>query len=233
MKHILIALFLTALSFQVAAVERKTAEQINPDELIAETQQDVSQSRDHIAFVWYIPSEYWTAGSNADTRLPGEEQEQIQQTMANLTVIAIVQGDYPPIGPVRYYDRNYLLKTVRFFRVDAEGERHPLQPYQSVTRPVRMLIGSIAPALGATIGSLGDNLQFFVFNDQTLDRKRLMDPGLPGGLIVELTGKEGRSLQAEFEFPLNSLYVPRKCPNGTPAHISWRYCPWTGKKLPE
>ena len=96
-----------------------------------------------------------------------------------------------------------------------------------------MLIGSIAPALGATIGSLGDNLQFFVFNDQTLDRKRLMDPGLPGGLIVELTGKEGRSLQAEFEFPLNSLYVPRKCPNGKPAHISWRYCPWTGKKLPE
>jgi hypothetical protein len=36
---------------------------------------------------------------------------------------------------------------------------------------------------------------------------------------------------AELELPLDSLFVPRLCPNGKPAHVSWDYCPWSGKKL--
>ncbi len=232
MKRILTTLFAAALLTEAVAVERKAINQINPDELVAETQQDVAQSREQIAFVWYLPLEYWQATLNRNLDLTPEEKERILRTVTGLTVIAVVRGECPQSGPVRYYSRRELQKTVRFFRVDANGERYPLQPYLSVTAPVRMLIGSITPVLGGTIGSLGENLHFFVFNDQTGNRERLLDPAQPGGLIVELAGKENK-LQAEFEFPLNSLYVPRKCPNGKPAHISWRYCPWTGKKLPE
>lgn len=234
MKYPLTILFIAiAALLPAAALERKPADKINPDELVAETQLDAAGSRDHIAFVWYIPLEYWQAALCRNTDLTPEEKQEILRTVSGLTIIAVVQGDCPQLGRIRYYDRNYLQETARFFRIDAAGEQHPLRPYQTVTEPVRLLVDSIAPALSTAIGGLGENLHFFVFNDQTIDRKRLLDPGLPGGLAVELSGKEGRKLRAEFEFPLNALYVPRQCPNGKPAHVSWRYCPWTGKKLPE
>jgi hypothetical protein len=34
-----------------------------------------------------------------------------------------------------------------------------------------------------------------------------------------------------LETPLNSLFVPRTCPNGKPAHVSWKFCPWGGERL--
>ena len=64
------------------------------------------------------------------------------------------------------------------------------------------------------------------------DGKRILDPYQPGGLQVDLKRKNNQPLQAKIEFPLNSLYVPRRCPNGKPAHVSWKFCPWTGAKLP-
>ena len=233
MKQLLTILFATALILPATGVERKPAEAINPDELVAETQLDVAQSRDRIAFVWYIPSEYWQAALNRNSDLSPAVKDEILRTVTGLTVIAVVQGECPPVGQIRYYDRNYLLNNTRFFRIDVNGERHPLQPYRVVSPQVERLIGSIPTMLGTAIGSLGENLHFFVFNDRTLDRKRVVDPALPGGLAVELNGRGGETFHAEFEFPLNSLYVPRLCPNGKPAHVSWRYCPWTGEKLPE
>ena len=233
MKQLLIILFAAALIFPATGVERKPVEEINPDELVAETQVDVARVRNQIAFVWYIPVEYWQAVLNRNGDLNPEEKANILRTMTGLMVVAVVQGECPPIGPIRYYGRNHLLKNTRFFQIDAAGGQHPLRPYLSVNDQVRMLVESIAPSLGSAIGPLGDNLQFFIFNDQTIDRKRLLDPAQPGGLIVELAVAGGEPLRAEFEFPLNALYVPRICPNGKPAHVSWRYCPWTGKKLPE
>ncbi|MBS1371730.1 MAG: hypothetical protein HPZ91_17430 [Lentisphaeria bacterium] len=233
MKYILTMLFAAAMILPAAAIERKPADKINPDELVEETLLDVSGGKDHIAFVWYIPSEYWTAVINRNNDMAPPEKARAQRTMKGLTVVAVVQGDFPQVGPIRYYDRNYLQNSLTFFRVDASGKLHHVLPYRTVSGQVKTLIESIAPTLGSAIGSLGDNLQFFVFNDQTVDGKRVIDPCQPGGMLVELTRKDGQKLQAKFEFPLNSLYVPRKCPNGRPAHVSWRYCPWTGKKLPQ
>ena len=48
---------------------------------------------------------------------------------------------------------------------DAEGKKHELFPYKTIAGDVKNLLDSIAPALGASVGALGDNLQFFVFND--------------------------------------------------------------------
>ena len=221
------------LALPLGALEKKPVEKIDLDQLIEETLLDVSRSKDHIAFVWYIPNEYWNAVISQNPEMNQIEKVQARLTMNTLSVVAVIQGDVSPVGPVRYYERVYLQETAKFHRVDAEGKKHELFPYKTIAGDVKNLLDSIAPALGASVGALGDNLQFFVFNDLADDGKRSLDPYQPGGLQVDLKRKNNQPLQAKIEFPLNSLYVPRRCPNGKPAHVSWKFCPWTGAKLPE
>ena len=59
----------------------------------------------------------------------------------------------------------------------------------------------------------------------------MVDPYLQGLISVQIAKRNGDLMTADIEMPLNSLFVPRKCPNGKDAHISWKYCPWSGKLL--
>ena len=72
---------------------------------------------------------------------------------------------------------------------------------------------------------------FFVLSD-TDQGDRLLSPYGNSTLLVTLTNKKGEVLEPiRFEMPLDSLFVPRMCPNGKPAHVSWVVCPWDGSKL--
>lgn len=150
------------LALPLGALEKKPVEKIDLDQLIEETLLDVSRSKDHIAFVWYIPNEYWNAVISQNPEMNQIEKVQARLTMNTLSVVAVIQGDVSPVGPVRYYERVYLQETAKFHRVDAEGKKHELFPYKTIAGDVKNLLDSIAPALGASVGALGDNLQFFV-----------------------------------------------------------------------
>jgi hypothetical protein len=81
------------------------------------------------------------------------------------------------------------------------------------------------------MGNLGKNFHFYVLSDKRNSSHRLIDPYKKGLIEIQLMKNKDDLINAEIELPLNCLYVPRKCPNGKDAHISWSYCPWTGKKL--
>jgi len=221
------------LVFSLGALEKRPPEKIDLDQLTEETLLDASRSKDHIAFVWYIPTEYWNAVISQSHEMGQLEKVRAKLTMNTLTVIAVVQGDIPPTGPVHYYEKLFLQDKLKFTRIDEQGKTHEYIPYKTYSGEVKSLLESIVPAIGASVGTLGDNLQFFVFNDQAANGERILDPYKPGALEIELVRKNNRKFKVKLEFPLNSLYVPRHCPNGKPAHVSWKYCPWTGKKLPE
>lgn len=233
MKRITTALLVTIFVFSLGALEKRPPEKINPDQLTEETLLDASRSKDHIAFVWYIPAEYWKAVISQNHEMSQLEKVRAGLVMSTLTVVAVVQGDLLRSGSVLYYDQPFLQENVKFTRIDAKEERHDLIPYKTYSGEVKKLLEAIAPALGASVGPLGDNLQFFVFNDQSDDGSRVLDPYLPGALEVELKRKSGQTLRVRQELPLDALFVPRLCPNGKPAHVSWKFCPWTGKQLPE
>ncbi len=233
MKWLLSAVLTAGFVLSLAALEKKPLEKINLEELTEETLLDASRSKDHIAFVWYIPTEYWSAVISQNQEMGQQEKKRAMLTMQTLTTIAVVQGDVSPAGPITYYEGVFLRENLRFLRVDAEGKEHELQLLKTPSGEVKQLLEAIAPALNASIGTLGNHLQFFVFNDLEVTGNRTLDPYLSGKLIVELKRKNGRGLEVELNFPLNSLYIPRPCPNGKPAHVSWKFCPWTGTKLPE
>ena len=105
-------------------------------------------------------------------------------------------------------------------------------PVEPVPEDVQPLLTVLVPAMGAAMGNLGRNLHFFVFQDQ-VENARLFSPFDPGAVVVKLGGRERRQdISLSIDRPIDSLLVPRLCANGKPAHVSWNFCPWDGKKLP-
>jgi len=94
-----------------------------------------------------------------------------------------------------------------------------------------LLLSMFKPMLGAAMGNMGENFHFFTLIDEDETGTRVIDPYRSGILKFNFAKRDGEQLKTQIEFPLNELFVPRKCPNGKDAHISWKYCPWTGKLL--
>ena len=83
------------------------------------------------------------------------------------------------------------------------------------------------------MGNLGSNMHFYVLNDRAKSVSRLLDPYRKGQIEIQLERRDKVLMDGSIEMPINALFVTRKCPNGKDAHISWKYCPWSGKKLEE
>ena len=82
------------------------------------------------------------------------------------------------------------------------------------------------------MGNLGENMHFFVLPDVDSAGARLVSPHEFGTVEVKLGGRDSSSpVQLSVELPLDALFVPRVCPNGKPAHVTWTHCPWGGSKL--
>ncbi|MBW4643856.1 MAG: hypothetical protein KME23_12850 [Goleter apudmare HA4340-LM2] len=62
--------------------------------------------------------------------------------------------------------------------------------------------------------------------------RKIGSPYKSGKLNISFNGKGNQQIGSVVNLPLNSLFIPRLCPNGKPAHVSWKYCPWDGTPLP-
>ena len=115
----------------------------------------------------------------------------------------------------------------------AGGEKQSLSPMQTIDPDLAIVLGVFKPILGAAMGELGNNFHFYVLNDRLESSDRVLDPYEEGRINIQLVKRDEGLMDASIELPLNALSVSRKCPNGKNAHISWKYCPWSGKKLEE
>lgn len=203
-----------------------------PD-LVHETQLNFSPpGGNHIAIGWWIPQEYWI---NIFRNTTGSDPQSIDtalKLLRNYALLAVFQCDNER-GNYRFYQQQQIASGLQVFYQPEEGRRERLRPVQDLPADLEVLIASITPLLTNVMGNMGRNFTFFVFQDLDVNGKRTVDPYLPGSLEIQLRQKNNKVLKKQLDFPLNSLFLPRLCPNGVPADASWKFCPWTGIRLPE
>ena len=191
----------------VAAQERLPVEKVYLPDLVHETQLNFSPpGGNHIAIGWWIPQEYWI---NIFRNTTGSDPQSIDtalKLLRNYALLAVFQCDNER-GNYRFYQQQQIASGLQVFYQPEEGRRERLRPVQ--------------------------DLPAFVFQDLDVNGKRTVDPYLPGSLEIQLRQKNNKVLKKQLDFPLNSLFLPRLCPNGVPADASWKFCPWTGIRLPE
>jgi hypothetical protein len=207
----------------VNAVERRKPQEIPANELLKETQ--VANSMPHsVDFVWWIPSEYWDSTSSASA----------SRVFRSVFIIAVVQADISPFGNFNFFSKPTIQRGLKVTYTDSNSNALVLKPTDKVSDNVSSFLMFIQPIITRTVGKFGENISFFVYNTLDSSGKRIASPYESGNLKISLSDKNGvQRSEKVIEFPLNSLFVPRICPNGKPAHISWKYCPWDGTRLSE
>lgn len=225
------ALFI-GMAYPAAAIERKVFSEVDTATLTNETQ--VVKDDNRLDLVWYIPVEFWAATLSQDPTVTAEQTEEFLAVFEPYFIVAVVQADVSPFGAFDFYDRATVAENLRIASLDADGQETLLSVIDNPAPDVDLLLQQIAPVLGAAMGQMGQNFHFYVLSDEDHQGARQVSPYGDGALKVTTKNRVGLEMNSfGFEFPLDSLFVPRLCPNGRPAHVSWEFCPWTGQMLPK
>lgn len=225
---------LLCIAVTLQAATSKPIENINSDALTNELQATTTEER--FEMVWWIPQEFWAVTLKQSADVSDEMAQPLLDQLEPYAMLAVVQADISPLGAFDYYDEQTVLSHLRLIYSDAEGAEHELMPLDAENLPgdVTLLQQQITPLLKAAMGPMGSHLWFFTFKAIDDHQEQIMSPYEAGQLTINTADGVGEHiLKHRFQFPLDSLFVPRRCPNGRDAHISWKFCPWTGEALPE
>ncbi len=234
MKRLIVSAIVVFVAANAFALQKKPILEVDTNAVAGETQITPSPAGDdHMALVWWIPHEFWQAVLAQDATTSEVDKKSTLHALRPVSLFAVVQADISSFGAFNFYSKQRIEENMIITFTDATGKKQRLMPVQAIDGDFEIIIGIFKPILGAAMGNLGNNFHFFVLNDLQLGGDRLIDPYRKGLIKVQLEKKNNGLMAAEVEMPLNSLFVPRKCPNGKDAHVSWNYCPWTGKRLPD
>jgi len=230
-KYFILSLSIATLSSPSTAAEKRPSKDIDTDEMTSECQISPVTQSDHLALAWWIPNEFWEANLDQDPTTAPEDKKEMLDAMRGTSILAIVQADITNLGVFKFYDEETVSETQKLSYIDADGKAHKLVILEQVKPELQMVMGIMKPMLSNAMGEMGKNFHFYILDDVGENKQRVLDPYKKGSLKIGLETKALEKLNAEIKFPLNSLFVPRLCPNGQKAHVSWEFCPWTGKKL--
>lgn len=235
MKKLFIAVMMsTMVSTGAVAVERKPIEQIDTNAFTSDTQVTASGAgENHIALAWWMPIEFWESIFAKDKNASEAAEKSVLDAMSGVSLIAVVEADVSALGAFDYYAKEEIEEGMKLSYFDSDGQKHSLSPVEKIDPDLEVVLGTLKPVLTAAMGNLGNNMHFYVLNDRAESSSRLLDPYEKGRIDIKISTRDDVPMYANIEMPINALFVPRKCPNGKDAHVSWQYCPWSGTKLEE
>ena len=226
------ALFAALAASATFGAERKPLVEIDTDQFTEDTQSMAQGAGDeHLALAWWIPNEFWGSILERDATTPQSDKDAMLEALAGVSLLAVTQADISRFGAFNFYDKEQVEEGMSVTFQDEEGAPQQVKLLRNPNPDLEIVLSIFKPILGNAMGQLGQNMYFYVLDDVSKSDFRILDPYEPGQIRVALTRSDSKALSAEIDLPINSLFVPRKCPNGKDAHITWAYCPWSGEKL--
>lgn len=224
----ILTLCLVVLTGNLHAAEKKAPVDVDVDAMTAETQ-SVQSSASGMTFAWWIPVEFWEANWRQSGQIPPDQIGFLIDTASEYSILAVAQAEVSPFGAFSFYSQEDVLEGLKF-QVREGGNLTTLEQADTVSPDMTLLISQMRPVVAAVLGQMGQNLHFAIFPAMNGDGDRIPSPYEKNEIVVEF-GNGDEAIVLDIELPLDSLFVPRVCPNGKPAHVSWSYCPWSGKAL--
>jgi hypothetical protein len=192
-------------------------------ELVQETQKSTTVDG-QVSMVWWMPQEFWDESLKASgAAVPEEMRTQILTLMANYNIIAVLRGRTGALGLTDVQPKAEMQKNIS---LESGGKViAPLAPEQ-LDPGAQVLLAQLKPGLAATIGQMGQAMEFLVYPGQA-EGSRLIDPVKAGELKVVFYGQTHR-----IRLPLGSL-MPLRVDGKTGEQFpgNYQFNPFTGDKL--
>jgi len=193
------------------------------EDLLPEVQKNVGRNG-RVAFLWWMPAEYFETKQSANNPA-------YFAGFRNNTVVAVAFGKVQPFGILDFVSLDTARSRVTMR--DANGTEY--KPVENVPEDVRVPLEMMKPVFSASLGKLGENIQFLVFAGRAQNGTRIADPRGQrefSMVVKELTGEPETTVI--WRLPLSGLFPPKYCPTGKEkVEASWKFCPWHGIPLPE
>jgi len=233
MKSALLSLILLfAIATITNAQERYSIADVSADAILEETQVTPRGAGDHhVAQFSWMPLEFWKAIFTRDHSLSEAGKKEMIRAFTDIILLSVVQADISAFGTFNFYNEKEVSENLDFTFTDSTGEIHELKMITEIDDDLQMILSIFKPILSSGMGNLGDNTHFFVFEDSNGPSERLINPYEKGRINFSLARRDDVVMNGSINTPLNSLFIPRTCPNGEEAHVSWNYCPWSGERL--
>lgn len=194
--------------------------------VIAETQK-MSDKVDEMTLVWWIPEEFWRISFAQDPTVTEAQVEEFVKVLRPYTLILVVDGKIGAFGGVTYESEATIQAGIKV--KDSEGTRYRPISRDEIDADTKNFLSMMGPVLVNMLGSMGQNMHFFLFPAKNKKGQNIADAKKEGSFSVELGEREFR-----WRLPLGSLLPPKICPTcGEKLSGAYKFCPWDGTKLPE
>jgi hypothetical protein len=196
----------------------------NIQKLIAETQRTASNAN-RVAFVWWIPVDFWRMSMDANANVTKEQADQFIAILASYTLVALADGDIGPVGGVTWKGEEALRSALMV--IDGNGREYQPIPSAQVSPDAANVSAILKPVLANMVGSLGQNVHFFYFPATGEGGTPIVNPRSDGTFAVKVAGEVYR-----WHLPLGALLPEKVCPaDGERMNGAWKFCPRHGKEL--
>lgn len=218
---IVILVFLLCSCLRAGFAQGQT---INLNDLIQETQKR-SDRVGEMSFTWWIPLDYWRVSLSQNPSITAEQIGNILNIFRPYTLIAVVDGKISSYAGVTYKTEAETRSSIQI--KDKKGNVYLPLSEEAISVEAKSFLASMKPALANALGSMGQNMNFFVFPGKDKDGQDIADARKEGAFSVILGERELR-----WTLPLSSLLPLKTCPTcNEKLSGSYKFCPWDGTKL--
>ena len=195
-----------------------------PADLVPDLQK-MARTPGVVAFVWWLPPEFWIVSAAADPTLDEDQGRELARIFQKHMFFGIVDAEQSPLGFPEYRTPEATRKRLRL--TDANGATYRPLEQSEIDPQASAFLKMFQPALGAIIGDMGENMRFFAFPVEDVEGRPIAGATQAGSFTITIGDEEFR-----WALPLDSLAPPKLCPtDGEELKGTWNYCPIHGDRL--
>jgi hypothetical protein len=220
MKKNLLVFVIAIFGCVFANGQEKEMKDVNLDDLIEETQFS-NESTDDLEMVWWMPVEYWEVVFAKEQAMDDSEMEMITKMLEDYILVIVVKGKFGLFGGITYESRDDILNSLKLY-YNGSALKHVAE--EKLSPDLKNFMMMIGPMMKNMLGQMGENMQFFAYENKGKDRVNVRKKGTLSFELGDYT--------AQSDLPLGSLIQEKQCPVSKKLYNGkWFYCPIHGKEL--
>jgi hypothetical protein len=230
----MLTILLNSRSAEASVITESTYESVT-DSLIDNTsittlveQTQLKSTQDgKITMMWWIPYQYWKISGKNSPSFQRELLNEWSQKFKDYLVIAVLDAKVSKYtGTFTFMDKEQIADSI-YVRLDDGKKIFPLKE-DKIDEDIRDLLNRLPSTLGNSMGELGRNLHFFVFNNRDKNNNLIVDVDKKMKLESGWTHINNFTLR----LPLDLAVPPKFCPvDREKLSGKFDYCPYHGAQL--
>jgi len=197
---LLFFVFTISFSFSQNKIKLKNTDEINISDLTKDIQ-IVKKNKDNFKMVWWIPVEYWKVVMNGSRIVNAGDVDMFVDVLDQYVLVASMNSELTAYGSFKPKPTNIQLK-------DVKGNIYNELKTSEISDEYLEVISTLKPSMTQTLGELGKQLKFHVFEKRGKNGKLITPMSEYGEFSVLLNQKT----KFNFKLPLASIVEEKVCP---------------------